>query len=148
MINSRDIKELDPASAALCQKWMDECVKQGIKVFLTSTFRDKASQDDLYAQGRTKPGKIATNAKGGQSFHQYRCAWDFCIYAADGKSADWNCTDKYKKAGDIGEKLGLFWGGNWTSLGDNCHLQNCKFSSLTASGLPKKYPAGERPKDW
>src|SRR6478609_5661733 len=36
-------------------------------------------QDDLYAQGRTKPGKVVTNARGGSSFHNYGVAFDFAI---------------------------------------------------------------------
>lgn len=31
------------------------------------TYRSNAEQNELYAQGRTKAGKIVTNAKGGQS---------------------------------------------------------------------------------
>ncbi len=41
--------------------------------------RTIAEQDALYAQGRTKPGKIVTNARGGSSYHNYGVAIDFAI---------------------------------------------------------------------
>jgi peptidoglycan L-alanyl-D-glutamate endopeptidase CwlK len=65
------------------------------------TLRTFAEQNVLYAQGRTKPGKIVTNAKGGLSYHNYGMAIDIVLIAngaaswdsgkdfdADGK-ADW-----------------------------------------------------------
>lgn len=41
--------------------------------------RSFAEQDALYAQGRTKPGKIVTNAKGGESYHNYGLALDIVL---------------------------------------------------------------------
>lgn len=43
------------------------------------TLRTFDQQNDLYAIGRTKPGKIVTNAKGGQSYHNYGLAWDIVL---------------------------------------------------------------------
>ncbi len=45
------------------------------------TLRTFAEQDALFAQGRTKPGKIVTNAKGGQSYHNYGLAIDIVLLA-------------------------------------------------------------------
>lgn len=50
-----------------------------VSVRFISTFRSFAEQDALYAQGRTKPGKIVTNARGGTSFHNYGLAIDICL---------------------------------------------------------------------
>lgn len=36
---------------------------------VTTTYRDNAEQERLYAQGRTTPGKVVTNARAGQSKH-------------------------------------------------------------------------------
>ena len=76
MINSRDINELNPKVAKLARKLIDECDKQNIDILITSTYRDAESQNALYAIGRTKAGRKVTNAKGGQSFHNWRCAFD------------------------------------------------------------------------
>jgi peptidoglycan L-alanyl-D-glutamate endopeptidase CwlK len=43
------------------------------------TLRTFAEQDGLYAQGRSKPGAIVTNAKGGQSYHNYGLAIDIVL---------------------------------------------------------------------
>lgn len=42
-------------------------------------YRTFEEQDALYAQGRTKPGPKVTDAKGGQSYHNYGLAVDFCL---------------------------------------------------------------------
>jgi peptidoglycan L-alanyl-D-glutamate endopeptidase CwlK len=46
---------------------------------LTSGYRSKKEQNELYAQGRSKPGQVVTNAKAGQSYHNYGLAVDFVI---------------------------------------------------------------------
>ena len=43
------------------------------------TLRTFAEQDGLYAQGRTKAGAKVTNAKGGQSYHNYGLAIDIVL---------------------------------------------------------------------
>lgn len=50
--------------------------------------RSFAEQDALYAQGRTKDGKIVTNAKGGESYHNYGLAVDIVLL----KDTDGNGT--------------------------------------------------------
>ena len=76
MINSRSLDDLIPPARARVQAFLDAAKKEGVDLLVTSTYRDNASQDALYAQGRTKPGRIVTNAKAGQSWHNYRCAVD------------------------------------------------------------------------
>jgi peptidoglycan L-alanyl-D-glutamate endopeptidase CwlK len=57
-------------------------------IVLTSGWRSPAEQDRLYAQGRTKPGKKVTNARGGASKHNFGKAIDVAPLKA-GK-IDWN----------------------------------------------------------
>ena len=142
MKNSRDIFDLDDETADKCRALIDECGKAGIKILITSTFRDKASQDAIYAQGRTTPGKRVTNARGGWSFHQYRMAFDFCPLDANGKP-DWTNTRAIQTVGALGERLGLDWGGDWTSFKDMPHFQNVR--GLTLAKLRALYPEFERP---
>ena len=40
-----------------------------IKIRIVQSLRTIEEQNELFAQGRTKPGKIVTNAKGGSSYH-------------------------------------------------------------------------------
>lgn len=121
MINSRDLKDLHPKVAALCQRFIDACKAQGIDVLITSTYRDAESQSALYAQGRTTPGHIVTNAKAGQSWHNWRCAFDF-VPIVNGK-AQWNNTATFERCGQIAESLGLEWAGRWTRFRELAHCQ-------------------------
>lgn len=121
MINSRKITDLHPKVAMLCQQFIDNCAKNGIDIIITSTYRDDESQTALYAQGRSTPGKKVTNAKAGQSFHNYRIAFDFCP-VVNGK-AQWNNAATFTKCGEIAEQIGLEWAGRWKSFKELAHCQ-------------------------
>jgi peptidoglycan L-alanyl-D-glutamate endopeptidase CwlK len=121
MINSRDIAQLHPKVQVLCKKFIAACEAENIDVLITSTYRDGESQDALYAQGRTAPGKKVTNAKGGQSFHNWRVAFDF-VPVANGK-AQWNDLDTFNRCGEIAEQVGLEWAGRWKSFKELAHCQ-------------------------
>lgn len=121
MINSRNINDLHPRVKSLCEQFIEKCKESGINVTITSTYRDNESQNDLYAQGRTKPGKRVTNAKGGQSIHNYKLAFDF-VPVTNGK-AIWNDEALWNKCGAIGQSLGLEWGGSWKTFKDKPHMQ-------------------------
>lgn len=121
MINSRKINDLHPKVAALCSEFIKRCDEQGIDILITSTYRDGESQNELYAQGRTKPGKIVTNAKAGDSFHNWRVAFDFVPIV--GGKAQWNDADLFKRCGEIAESIGLEWAGRWTKFRELPHVQ-------------------------
>lgn len=120
MINSRDISELHPVVQEKAHAFLAMCNQRGINVVVTSTYRDHESQNALYAQGRTKPGKIVTKAKGGQSFHNWRVAFDV-VPVVNGKAV-WDDDVMWEKLGDIGVQCGLEWGGNW-KFRDSPHFQ-------------------------
>jgi peptidoglycan L-alanyl-D-glutamate endopeptidase CwlK len=128
MINSRSINDLNPETAVLCSKFVAKCKEHGIDVIITSTFRDYTSQDRLYAQGRTLPGKKVTNAKGGYSWHNFKCAFDFCPIV-NGK-AQWDDIATFTKCGEIAESLGLEWAGRWKTFKELAHCQNTKGKTL------------------
>ena len=99
-------------------------------VRFTHTLRTIAEQDALYAQGRTKPGKKVTNAKGGSSYHNYGLAIDICLIL-DGKEASWDTSKDFDKDGisDWMEAVAIFksrgweWGGDFKSIKDAPHFQ-------------------------
>src|SRR5690625_2075090 len=97
--------------------------KEGIYVQISEGHRPNSRQNDLYAQGRTKPGNIVTNARGGQSWHNYGVAVDFFLTSNDGKQALWTVNNKWRRAAAIGKSLGFEWGGDWTGFVDYPHLQ-------------------------
>lgn len=121
MINSRKIEDLNPKVKVLAERFIASCDKQGIDVLITSTYRDAESQNALYAQGRTLPGSKVTNAKGGQSFHNWKCAFDF-VPLVNGK-AQWNDVALFTKCGEIAESVGLEWAGRWNKFKELAHCQ-------------------------
>lgn len=121
MINSRSLSDLNPKVAALCSEFINSCKKHNIDVIITSTYRDTESQNALYAQGRTAPGKKVTNAKGGQSFHNWKVAFDFCPLV-NGKP-NWSDVALYTKCGEIAESVGLEWAGRWKTFKELAHCQ-------------------------
>ena len=121
MINSRKLEDLHPKVKSLCENFIKNCDKVGIDVIITSTYRDAESQNALYAQGRTTPGNIVTNAKAGQSLHNWRVAFDF-VPIVNGK-AIWNDKALFTKCGEIAETLGLEWAGRWTKFKEMAHCQ-------------------------
>jgi peptidoglycan L-alanyl-D-glutamate endopeptidase CwlK len=121
MINSRNLHDLHPFVRLKAEKFIEECRNQGITALITSTYRDNESQNALYAQGRTTQGKIVTNAKAGQSWHNWRVAFDF-VPIVNGK-AQWNDTALFTKCGEIAESCGLEWAGRWKSFKELAHCQ-------------------------
>jgi peptidoglycan L-alanyl-D-glutamate endopeptidase CwlK len=121
MINSRNLADLHPRVKTLCEQFIASCAKQNIDVLITSTYRDAESQNALYAQGRTAGGKKVTNAKGGQSYHNWRVAFDF-VPIVNGK-AIWNDDALFTKCGVIAESVGLEWAGRWTKFKEMAHCQ-------------------------
>ncbi|TCI57922.1 M15 family peptidase [Exiguobacterium sp. SH5S13] len=101
----------------------------GLEVRLTSGYRSADEQNALYAQGRSKPGQVVTNAKAGQSYHNYGLAVDFVIIhdnrADYDLSADHNKSGEpdWQELGELGKALGFEWGGDWRSFPDYPHLQ-------------------------
>jgi peptidoglycan L-alanyl-D-glutamate endopeptidase CwlK len=128
MINSRKLEDLTPEARKRCEAFISACRAQGIDVLITSTYRDSESQNALYAQGRTTPGNKVTNAKAGQSFHNYRVAFDF-VPLLNGK-AQWNSTAAFEKCGAIAESCGLEWAGRWKSFNELAHCQYTAGKSL------------------
>src|SRR5947209_373213 len=112
---------LKPKIKKMAENLMDDCKKQGYQITITQTLRTIEEQDALYAQGRTKPGNIVTKAKGGYSFHNFGVAFDVCP-VVNGKAV-WDDNELFKKIGEIGIKIGLEWGGTWTSFLDLPHFQ-------------------------
>lgn len=77
-------------------------------MLVTCTLRSSAEQTALYAQGRTAPGHIVTDAKAGQSAHNYGLALDV-VPMVNGKP-DWNGADPvWATVGKLGQAAGLEW---------------------------------------
>jgi len=73
---SRSLDDLHPWVKAKAEALLQRAAAQDIRLLVTQTRRTPAEQDTLYAQGRTAPGKIVTNAKGGETPHNFGLAFD------------------------------------------------------------------------
>lgn len=76
-------------------------------------------QNALYAQGRTTKGGIVTNAKGGQSYHNYGLAIDL-VEIKNGKA---NWMFDYELLLPLANKYGFAWGGLFKSIPDKPHFE-------------------------
>ena len=94
--------------------------KQDIKIMLLSGLRNYKHQNELYAQGRTKPGRIVTNARGGFSNHNFGIAFDVGVFEGKKYLGE---SPKYAQVGVIGRGIGLEWGGDWKNFKDMPHFQ-------------------------
>ena len=125
MINSRRIEDLHPIVQKMAREHLVACTAAGIDLLITSTYRDHASQNALFAQGRTAPGRKVTNARGGQSFHNYRVAYDV-VPLRNGKPV-WGTTgadgELWQEVGRLGESVGLEWAGRWVRFREFPHFQ-------------------------
>ena len=122
MINSRSLDELIPEAKERVEKFIALCKEHNIDLLVTSTYRDAESQNALYAQGRTAPGKIVTNAKAGDSWHNWRCAVDV-VPLVNGKP-DWDGSHPvWAEIGRLGKEAGLEWAGEWHSFKELAHFQ-------------------------
>lgn len=160
MLNSRNPNDLVPIVRILYDQMMAAIhedpwfATNGIDVLTTSTRRDNESQDALYAQGRTKPGKIVTNVKGGGSMHNYGVAFDIVptrhgvpVWGTKGNGIDENPTDDatddleaWERIAAHGRAVGLEWGGDWVSFQDRPHFQytgGLSLADLRAGKVPQ-----------
>lgn len=139
---SRDKTKLHPRLQEIVKEFENRCKAAGLKVLVTETYRTKAEQDALYAQGRTKPGDIVTNAKYPLSPHCWGVAFDFCRNAR-GRAYD-DSDGFFRKCGEIGKSLGLFWGGDFRSFVDKPHLEMAEFlPNNSVKTLQAKYGTPE-----
>lgn len=110
---------LNPEFAAKLTLFEKKLAANGIKVILTAGYRSIAEQNDLYAKGRTKPGKKVTNARGGDSWHNWGLAADY-VFVINGK-VTWD--GPWATFGKIARECGLEWGGDFKSIVDRPHVQ-------------------------
>lgn len=156
----RNVSQLHPELQKKVEQLKILCQQNGITIGISECVRTVAEQDALYAQGRTTPGKIVTKAKGNtySSMHQWGVAFDFYLKMdvdGDGSVSDDafnNSTDLFNKVGNIGQSIGLEWGGAWKSMKDLPHFQLPNWGSTPARlkrlyGTPEKFMATWKKKE-
>jgi peptidoglycan L-alanyl-D-glutamate endopeptidase CwlK len=122
---SRKIEDLTTAMQSLAFLFAGAMAEAGVPFIFTSTRRTQAEQDALYAKGRTAPGPKVTWTR--KSRHIDGEAFDIAILN-DGQptwdmkvNVNENDVGDYYEAGQLGESVGLKWGGRFTNQkGESC----------------------------
>ncbi|WP_375090044.1 peptidoglycan-binding protein [Peribacillus sp. RS7] len=140
---------MNPVVKASALEMIERAYNEGIYVQISAGHRSLEEQAALYGQGRVysyngknysnlaKPN--VTNAKPGQSYHNFGLAIDFFTVSDDGKKANWTVNSKWQRVAAIGKDLGFKWGGDWSSFKDYPHLEmtgGLSYSQLQAGKEP------------
>lgn len=135
MIDSRsqsNIDSLKPEVQPIAINFLEQAtvnlVARGYHCVIIQGTRTFDQQNALYAEGRSAPGKIVTNAPGGYSLHNFGIAFDIGIFDLQGRYVDSYMSDDacdalYESVAPIGKSFGLEWGGDWKSITDFPHYQ-------------------------
>ena len=115
---SIDMSMLHPRLRNALETLQSRCSTKGLALGFSDGYRSAAEQDALYAQGRTQPGSIVTNARGGYSQHNWGIVADFFQNI---RGREWEVSF-FNTVGPLAESLGLSWGGRWTDFTDRPHL--------------------------
>lgn len=110
----RRLEGVHPTLKAKALKMIELAAEEGVTIRVSQGLRTFDEQNALFG----KRPKV-TNAKGGQSSHNYGVATDFVVYV-NGK-VTWD-VEYYKSIGRWASQVGLTWGGNWR-FKDMPHVQ-------------------------
>ena len=136
--SEKRLQRLHPALVSKVRAIVADLAAQGIAIEVVQGLRTFAEQDDLYAKGRTTPGAIVTQARGGESNHNLGLAVDLCPFADD--KPDWNAPmTVWAAIGASAVAHGLEWGGHWKKFIDKPHVE---LPSMTVSECARCYQTG------
>lgn len=132
-MSSRSIDDLSQYVRDAAVKHQHLCAEKGVELLIYCTKRENSEQDELYAIGRTKPGKIVTNARAGQSAHnpdsQGKANGYDCCPMIGGKPMWDSKHPAWKIVIAAGEEAGLSASARWTGkLKEQAHFQNPNWS--------------------
>jgi peptidoglycan L-alanyl-D-glutamate endopeptidase CwlK len=120
-MSSRNLTDLHPLFQPKANEFLIAATKAGLDVLIYCTLRSLEEQTQLYACGRTAPGKIVTKAKAGESAHNYGLAFDGAPMI-HGRIA-WDDHSHWNIYGQVAADLGLEWAGTWVSFKEMAHIQ-------------------------
>jgi len=144
---SRRISDLEPDVLKLCTAHIEACRDAGITLLVYCTRRTEKDQALEYAKGRrfdqlpdavaglikdeiqawedeghvSGPGNVVTQRYGPDCPHVQGIAFD-CVPEVNGKAV-WGDGNLWQNIGELGETVGLEWGGRWTKFPDRPHFQ-------------------------
>lgn len=125
-LNRIDQSKLYPKFLELVKLLLTNCEKRGYVFFAISGYRSPEEQSKLYSIGRSSAGKIVTNAKAYESYHNFGLAVDLCHdldhKKENGLQPSWDMK-AYKVLQEEAKKLGLTSGLDFKSFPEGPHIQ-------------------------
>ncbi len=136
---NRNIQDLQEITQKACNLFLNECKKNNLNVAITETVRTQERQNYLYCQGRTATTCINAGITPEFAYqhanptankvtwtlnsnHKNGYAWDIHENVTGTNGEQWANTEFFYTCGQIAQKLGITWGGLWTTQ-DLCHFQ-------------------------
>lgn len=137
-MSSRKIEDLNqifqPMVRSLLTKGQEAIASSGWTLFITDGFRSFEEQTQLYNQGRITPGSIVTNAKAGQSAHNFGLAVDLAFQKAGVLSYS---ADLYAPIYKIARSLGFELGADWAGFVDKPHFEHPQWELIAKGNTPE-----------
>lgn len=138
------IKLINPVLADKVREMAKILEEEGITFRVVQGLRTNDEQQKLYDQGRSLPGRIVTNAKAGQSWHNFGLAVD--VVPMNGKTPNWNDVASFERIIAVAESLGMKSGKSWR---DQPHLQlTGRFSTSPNDEVRSLYASGGMNEVW
>jgi peptidoglycan L-alanyl-D-glutamate endopeptidase CwlK len=120
------VPSLGAAYARALARWVGDPVLRltGLPI-ITECYRSPERQDELYAQGRSKPGPVVTYKRGGESRHNQlpAPALDVAFLLPDGEFS-WSglLLSKFARLMKAADAR-VHWGGDWPRFKDRPHFE-------------------------
>lgn len=116
---SRKLDDLSPRMKPLAIELIARCVEQGIMVMIVDTLRTPAEHTENLKNGVSwikRSKHLDGNAIDLAPYEQY------ALHGPD--KLKWDASDPvWLKIGQIGEQVGLLWGGRWVKTPDLGHFE-------------------------
>lgn len=129
----QDLDGLHPHVKKAAKQLIISAKARGIQIVIYEGYRSWAEQDELYKIGRKirTSEKPVTNARGGESFHNFGLAFDFALVEPVTNDFSWdiqrdsnrNGRSDWFEVAELGKRLGLTWGGDWKQIKDYPHFE-------------------------
>lgn len=122
---NRSLDGLDRRFRPLAMELIARCAEAGIAVCIVNTLRTPAEQAAALSTGhsKTQNSKHLPQPPDGLSLAIDLCPFEQ-YYLHGAKKLDWDSAcPAWQKMGNLGEALGLRWGGRWEHLRDMGHFE-------------------------
>lgn len=140
--SERNIRTLRLDAQQLARKSLTAVRASGLDARIISGTRTYPEQAALFRQGRNgNPGQRVTNARAGESWHNFGLAWDIGNFRGGDYLTD---GPEYDAAATQGRIAGVEWGGDWKGFKDKPHYQT-PFGAARVADARGTFERGNRP---